>query len=138
MFGRVKLDNTLLTCDQGNFNQITTRSRNRTLVTVVRHVHYHCATSTTTKYHRLTFVSCFFTKCYNLSEYVEQKGSSGFYLVLAIFFVYLKVDSIKAVTYCVGFYPLWGVVATLGGDLYHGLVLYKVNLKPRTGIIRPC
>ena len=34
--GRVKLDNTLLTCDQGNFNQITARSRNRTLVTVVR------------------------------------------------------------------------------------------------------
>ena len=36
MFGRVKLDNTLLTCDQGNLNQITARSRNRTLVTVVR------------------------------------------------------------------------------------------------------
>ena len=34
--GRVKLDNTLLTCDEGNFNQITARSRNRTLVTVVR------------------------------------------------------------------------------------------------------
>ena len=46
MLGRVKLDNTLLTCDQGNFNQITARSRNRALVTVVRHVHYHCATST--------------------------------------------------------------------------------------------
>ena len=36
MLGRVKLGNTLLTCDQGNFNQITARSRNRTLVTVVR------------------------------------------------------------------------------------------------------
>ena len=36
MLGGVKLDNTLLTCDQGNFNQITTRLRNRTLVTVVR------------------------------------------------------------------------------------------------------
>ena len=32
---RVKLDNTLLTYDQGSFNQITIRSRNRTLVTVV-------------------------------------------------------------------------------------------------------
>ena len=36
MLGRVKLDNTLLTRDQGNFNQITARIRNRTLVTVVR------------------------------------------------------------------------------------------------------
>ena len=36
MLGRVKLDITLLTCDQGNFNQISARSRNRTLVTVVR------------------------------------------------------------------------------------------------------
>ena len=36
MLGRVKLDNTLLTCDKGNFNQITARCRNRTLVTVVR------------------------------------------------------------------------------------------------------
>ena len=36
MLGRVKLDNTLLTCDQGNFNQITARSRNQTIVTVVR------------------------------------------------------------------------------------------------------
>ena len=36
MLGTVKLDNTLLTCGQGNFNQIATRSRNRTLVTVVR------------------------------------------------------------------------------------------------------
>ena len=34
--GGVKLDHTLLTCDQGNFNQITTRLWNRTLVTVVR------------------------------------------------------------------------------------------------------
>ena len=33
MLGKVKLDNTLLTFDQGNFNQITARSRNRTLVT---------------------------------------------------------------------------------------------------------
>ena len=36
MHGRVKLGNTLLTCDQGNFNQITARSWNQTLVTVVR------------------------------------------------------------------------------------------------------
>ena len=36
MLDRVKLDNTLLTCDQGNFNQITARSWNRTQVTVVR------------------------------------------------------------------------------------------------------
>ena len=36
MLGRVKLDNTLLTCDQGNFNQITTWSQNQALVTMVR------------------------------------------------------------------------------------------------------
>ena len=36
MLGRVKLDNTLVKCDQGNFNQITARSWNQTLVTVVR------------------------------------------------------------------------------------------------------
>ena len=36
VLGRVKLDNTLLTCDQGNFNQMIAWSRNRTLVTVVR------------------------------------------------------------------------------------------------------
>ena len=42
MLGRDKLDNTLLTCDQGNFNQITARSRNQTLVTVVRDM---CPTS---------------------------------------------------------------------------------------------
>ena len=36
MFGRVKLDNTVVACDQGNFNQITARGRNRTRVTVVR------------------------------------------------------------------------------------------------------
>ena len=36
MVGRVKLNNTLLTCDQGNFNQRTARSRNQILVTVVR------------------------------------------------------------------------------------------------------
>ena len=36
MLGRVKLGNTLLTCDQGNFNQITARGRNRTLVTAVK------------------------------------------------------------------------------------------------------
>ena len=46
MLGRVKLDDTLLTCDQGNFNQITARSRNGILVTLVRHVHHHCGTST--------------------------------------------------------------------------------------------
>ena len=31
-----KLNNTLLTCDQGNFNQATARSQNRIQVTVVR------------------------------------------------------------------------------------------------------
>ena len=36
MLCRVKLDNTLLICDKGNFNQITARSRNRTRITVVR------------------------------------------------------------------------------------------------------
>ena len=36
MPGRVKLDNTLLTCNQGNFNQITARRQNRTLFTAVR------------------------------------------------------------------------------------------------------
>ena len=36
MLRRVKLDHTLLTCDQGNFNQITARSQSKTLVTVVR------------------------------------------------------------------------------------------------------
>ena len=36
VLGRDKLDNTLLTCDQGNFNQITAQSRNRTQVTEVR------------------------------------------------------------------------------------------------------
>ena len=35
ILGRVKLDNTLLTCGQSNFNQVTAWSRNRTLVTVV-------------------------------------------------------------------------------------------------------
>ena len=32
----VKMDDTLLTRDQDNFNQITARSRNQALVTVVR------------------------------------------------------------------------------------------------------
>ena len=36
MLGRVKLDNTLLTCDPGNFNQRTARNRDRTMVTVVK------------------------------------------------------------------------------------------------------
>ena len=36
MLGRVKLDNTLLTCDQGNFSQIPARSQNRTLAVEVR------------------------------------------------------------------------------------------------------
>ena len=36
ILGRVKPDNTLLTCDQVNFNQITAQSRSRTLVTLVR------------------------------------------------------------------------------------------------------
>ena len=36
MFGRVKLDNTLLIFDQGNFNQITARSQSQILITVVR------------------------------------------------------------------------------------------------------
>ena len=46
MLGRVKLDNILLTCDQGNFNRITARSWKRTLVSGERHMHYLCATST--------------------------------------------------------------------------------------------
>ena len=36
MLGRVKLDNTLPACDQGNFTQITALNRNRALVSVVR------------------------------------------------------------------------------------------------------
>ena len=36
MLGTVKLDNNLLTCDQGNFNQITAWSRSQILATVVR------------------------------------------------------------------------------------------------------
>ena len=42
MLGRVKMNNTLLTYDKGNFNQMTARSWNRTVVTMVRD------TSTTT------------------------------------------------------------------------------------------
>ena len=34
--GRVELDSTLPTCEQGNFSQVTARNRNRILVTVVR------------------------------------------------------------------------------------------------------
>ena len=44
MLARVKLDNILLTWRQGNFNQITVRSQNRTLVTVVRDM---CITTVT-------------------------------------------------------------------------------------------
>ena len=36
MFGRFKLENTLLTCDQCNLNQVTACSRNRTPVTKLR------------------------------------------------------------------------------------------------------
>ena len=36
MLGRDTLESTLLTCDQDNFDQITARSWNRTLVSVVR------------------------------------------------------------------------------------------------------
>ena len=36
MLGRGKLDNTFLTCDQGNCNQIAAWSRNSILLTVVR------------------------------------------------------------------------------------------------------
>ena len=39
-----KQDNTLLTCNQGNFNQTTARSWNQTLVIVVRHA---CAITVT-------------------------------------------------------------------------------------------
>ena len=47
MFGSVKLDNTLLTCDQGNFNQITARQPElNPSHSGERHMHYHCATST--------------------------------------------------------------------------------------------
>ena len=44
MFGWVKLDSTLLTFEQGNFNQIyiSAWSRSRTFVTVLRVMHYHC------------------------------------------------------------------------------------------------
>ena len=37
MLGTVKLDDTLLTCDQDDFNQLTARSRNRTLVSVTEY-----------------------------------------------------------------------------------------------------
>ena len=46
MFGKLKLDNTPLTCNQGEFNQIVAQSWNQILVTKVKDVHYHCATST--------------------------------------------------------------------------------------------
>ena len=36
MVGRVRLDNTLLKCDKGNFNQVTARSQNQILVIVMR------------------------------------------------------------------------------------------------------
>ena len=36
VLGRIKLNNTLLTCEQGNFNQVIARSRNLIPVTVVR------------------------------------------------------------------------------------------------------
>ena len=36
MLGRGKLNNTLLTCDKGSFNEITAQSQNQTLVTVTR------------------------------------------------------------------------------------------------------
>ena len=42
MLGRDELDSTLLTCDHGNFNQITAWSWDRTQVTVVRDT---CTTS---------------------------------------------------------------------------------------------
>ena len=51
MLGRVKLDNTLLTYDKGNFNQITPRSWNRTLVTV----HYNYVTSTPVHFGHILF-----------------------------------------------------------------------------------
>ena len=46
MLGRVKLDNTVLSCDQGNFSLTTARRRNRTVASGERHMHYHCPTST--------------------------------------------------------------------------------------------
>ena len=39
MLGRVKLDNTLLTCDQGNFDLTTAQSQKRSLVTDVKDMH---------------------------------------------------------------------------------------------------
>ena len=51
MLGRVKLDNTLLTCDKGNFHQITARTRNRSLVTVVRN---KCTTTVPPASHTIT------------------------------------------------------------------------------------
>ena len=55
MLGRVKLDNTRLTCDQGNFNHITARSRNRIQFTEVSDA---CDTTVPPTPHRikLTFV----------------------------------------------------------------------------------
>ena len=55
MLGRAKLDNILLTFDQGKFNLITTRSRNRTIVTVVRDT----CTSTVPPALRMLTLGCF-------------------------------------------------------------------------------
>ena len=76
--GGVKLDNTLPTCDQGNFNQITTRSRNRTLVTVVRDT---CTTTVTPTPlpNRLidTDYSCFSTLKITVTEVVESSVTNS-------------------------------------------------------------
>ena len=75
MFGRVKLDNTLLTCDQGNFNQITARSQNQTQLTgyetrtlpmchrrsshkFERHTHYQWASNTSITSERYVHYHC--------------------------------------------------------------------------------
>ena len=53
MLGRVKLNNALLTCEQGNLNHITTCSHNRVLVSGERIVHHRCAATSylQLKYH---------------------------------------------------------------------------------------
>ena len=79
MFGRVKLDNTLLTCDQGNFNQITPRSRNRILVTVVRD------TCTTTVSPAPQLLSATFLP---FEKLLSEKTNQFFSLVVAFFLNY--------------------------------------------------
>ena len=62
LLGRVKLDNTLHTCDQGKFKQITARSRNPTPVTVVRDL------CTTTVVHQIRDQFCLYHPPQNLAQ----------------------------------------------------------------------